>query len=201
MFCKNCGTELTENAEFCTHCGKKINEEQNVTKATVIINKNWLLPVFAIVLVSLLAFILFKPSRINSSPEKVAAATVESEYEVDIDTMMECFPDFIIKELAADAGLPEGSKRSAVAEEIKKDYRYTKPQEVEIMSTEIVNVYTTDEYTIFRELYDYLTDEEYRLITSIAKVNVNFKVDAEEKSIVLTCIEMDDEWYFLRGLK
>lgn len=35
MFCVNCGTKLEENANFCTSCGAKIGNVNNVEQADV----------------------------------------------------------------------------------------------------------------------------------------------------------------------
>ncbi|MBO5103413.1 MAG: zinc-ribbon domain-containing protein [Clostridia bacterium] len=34
MFCKHCGTEIQENAEYCINCGAKVKEEQTTTPPT-----------------------------------------------------------------------------------------------------------------------------------------------------------------------
>lgn len=145
-------------------------------------------------------FVLLKTSGINSSPEKVAAAIVKSEYEVDVKIMIKCMPDFVVKELAVDNGLSENASRKEVIKAIQEDYRAVTPQNVEIISTQIAGEGTTEEYTIFRELFDYLTDKEYDSIEKIAKVDVECTVDGDDVSIQVTCIKMDNKWYFLRNL-
>lgn len=200
MFCKNCGIELDENAEFCAQCDKKISEESSVEKTVVITRKKWLIPVLTLALMVAIIFVLLKTSGINSSPEKVAAAIVKSEYEVDVKIMIKCMPDFVVKELAVDNGLSENASRKEVIKAIQEDYRAVTPQNVEIISTQIAGEGTTEEYTIFRELFDYLTDKEYDSIEKIAKVDVECTVDGDDVSIQVTCIKMDNKWYFLRNL-
>lgn len=40
MFCKNCGIELDENAEFCAQCDKKLAKSQVLKKQWLLQGKN-----------------------------------------------------------------------------------------------------------------------------------------------------------------
>lgn len=198
MFCRKCGTELNEKADFCTQCGLKIGDS-HIHKKVIIPKRNSLIFLVLVILAIIITLTLVKTNSVNSSPEKVAAATIKSEYEIDIGTMMKCFPDFTIREIAVDEGLSENASRSEVIKEVKEDYRYETSQKVEIVSSQLMEEYDISDYTIFRELYDCMTDKEYDLITKVAKVNVEFIVDGEENSIQITCIKMKNKWYFLRN--
>ena len=165
----------------------------------VMFKRSRLVALVAILLVIIVAGAYIKANSINSSPEKVAIATIKSEYEIDIKTMMKCLPDFTIKELADEEGLSPNASRSEVAKVVAKNYRYETPQRVKIIDTEIVGEYDISEYTIFRELYDYMTDNEYNSIDKVAAVDVNYTVDGIEESTQIICIKMSDKWYFLRG--
>lgn len=195
MFCKNCKAELNENTDFCSQCEIEINETP-VHKVIVPKRKRIIISAI-IILVVAISLVCIKTYDVNSSPEKVAAATIKSEYEVDIKTMMKCFPDFSIREIAVDEGLAENAHRSDVIKEVEADYRHKTPQKVEITSTELIGEYDISDYTIFRELYAYMTDKEYDLITRVAKVNVGFNLDDKENSIQITCIKMKNKWYLL----
>ncbi len=200
MFCKNCGTELDLNAAFCPQCGKSVSDNQAVKKTIVISTKKFLAPVVALILIISIALLLIKPSNVNSSPEKVAVATIKSEYEADVKTMIDCFPEFVVKELAVKNGLSMNASRKDVVKEIQKAYRGAETKKVEIISTKVVGEGTTEDYTIFRELFDYLTDEVYDSIEKIAKVEVEYDVGDYQKTIKMTCIKIDNKWYYLRGL-
>lgn len=198
MFCKNCGAQLNEKADFCPQCGLKIGD-LHTHKKIIIPKRNGLISVVVVILAIIITLTFVKTNSVNSSPEKVAAATIKSEYEIDIKTMMKCIPNFTIREIAVDEGLSENASRSDVIKKVKEDYRYETSQKVEIVSSQLMEEYDINDYTIFRELYDYMTDKEYDLITKVAKVNVEFIVDGEENSIQLTCIKMKNKWYFLRN--
>lgn len=198
MFCKNCGIELNEAADFCPECGVKV-EDLHISKKIVIPKTKRVFSLIIVVLAIIVTLICVKTTGVNSSPEKVAVATVKSEYEIDIKTMVKCFPEFTLKEIAEGLGLSEDASRSEIIREIEEDYRYETPQDIEIIRTELVSEYDISEYTIFREIYDYMTDKEYDSITKVAKVDVEFTVDGDREEIQLTCIKMKNKWYFLRN--
>lgn len=197
MFCKNCGTELNEAVGFCPQCGLKA-EGTHINKKITVPRGKGLLAVVGVILVVIIALI-YSANRVNSSPEKVAVAAVKSEYEINIKTMMKCFPEFTIREIAVDEGLSANASRNDVIKAVKEAYRYQTPQKVDIISTELVAEYDIEDYTIFRELFDYMTDEDYDLITKVAKVDVEFMVDGESGSVRVTCIKMKNKWYLLRN--
>ncbi len=196
MFCKSCGAELNDTAEFCSQCGKKVGG----TQITVKINKKSLVAIAVVILTAIIGLVFVTNNNINASPEKLAAAVIKSEYEIDIKTMMKCFPDFAIREIAVDEGLSENASRSEVVKKVQESYRYETPRKVEIVDAEIVGEFDISEYTIYRELYDYMTDKDYDMITEVAQVKVEFTVDGDEGSVQVTCIKMKNKWYFLRGL-
>lgn len=196
MFCPNCGSEMSDAAAFCANCGHAYGAEVDAPKQKV--NKKiviWLLPV-AVLLVAL--FCLFANNGVNKSAESVAIAALESEYEVDIDKMMKVFPEFTIRELAAEYGLSPNATRKEVGNEIRKEYRYTTPADIEFLDATVTAEYDISKYTIFRELYDYMTDEDYDMITHVAKVEVRFRMDGDKESVTVTCIKMKNKWYLLR---
>lgn len=51
MYCKNCGEKMTENAEFCVHCGGGINDSPS-RKSKKIWGKKFI-PVLCVVLVGI----------------------------------------------------------------------------------------------------------------------------------------------------
>ena len=44
MFCKHCGTEAQENAEYCINCGAKLEEEQSTPQPNTYTNQQYTQP-------------------------------------------------------------------------------------------------------------------------------------------------------------
>lgn len=197
MYCPNCGNEISDADAFCQSCGYSV-EIGSKAKKQIAFNKKSIFILLGIIAVVVLIFMVWQTNSVNASPENVAIAVVTSEYEADIDLMIKCFPDFTIRELAWEYGLPSNASRSDVKKELKKEYRYTESYKVSNAKAEVLGIYSMDEITIYRELYDDMTDEEYEKITAIAKVKVTFRVDGEAEDVQLTCIKMKGKWYLLR---
>lgn len=51
----------------------------------------------------------------------------------------------------------------------------------------------------FRELYDYMSDQEYDTISEVARVTVGFTLDGDDKSVEVICIKMKNKWYYLNA--
>ena len=212
MFCKKCGKELKGNAKFCTECGEKINSvndsistsisgvvSDSGKKSTYLKVKIGIL-ILSMILAVVIVVMCISSNSINSSPESLAIAVVESEYEIDIDKMVKCFPDFTLRALAKEYGLSKKANRSEIVEAIEEDYRKEKPIAIEIIGAKVVSVQETDDknFVLFRELYDHMTDEEYESITKVANVEVEIFKDGKKKTIALKTIEIDGDWYLLR---
>jgi len=197
VYCPNCGNEISDADAFCQSCRYSV-EIGSKAKKQITFNKKSIFILLGIIAVVVLIFMVWQANSVNASPENVAIAVVTSEYEADIDLMIKCFPDFTIRELAWEYGLPSNASRSDVKKELKKEYRYTESYKVSNAKAEVLGIYSMDEITIYRELYDDMTDEEYKKITAIAKVKVTFRVDGEAEDVQLTCIKMKGKWYLLR---
>ena len=197
MYCANCGKEIGDSDIFCPSCGTGVGTGATAKKDSLF-HKKSIFVLLGIIAAVALIFFLCQKNSVNASPENVAKAAVISEYEADIDLMVKCFPDFTIRELAWEYGLSSDASCSEVKQRIKQDYRYTQPNTVSDVKTEIVSIYSMDEITFFKELYDDMTDEEYEGITELAKVNVTFRVDGEAEEVQLSCIKMKGKWYLLR---
>lgn len=197
MFCRKCGAEINETARFCVQCGAEVQPLPAKKKG---FNKKYLFAVLAALLAIIVVVVCVKRNDVNASPEKVAVATVKSEYEADIKTMMKCFPGFTLKDIAVEEGLPVNASRKEIIKAVEENYRYEKPQKVVILKAEVVGEFDTEEYTIYRELFDNMTDRDYASITSVALVEVDYMVDGDKKSSKMPCIEMNKKWYFLRQI-
>lgn len=197
MYCVNCGKEVGNVGDFCPNCGSVVGTGEK-KKEKVSLNIKSVVVILSVIAVVALIFKIYHANDVNASPENVAEAAVISEYEADIDLMVKCFPDFTIRELALEYGLSPSASRSEVKNKIKEEYRYADSCTVSDVKTEVLNLYSIDEVTFFKELYDNMTDEEYEAITEVAKVKVAFRVDGEDEDAQATCVKIKGKWYLLR---
>lgn len=197
MYCINCGKEIGDDAAFCQSCGCSA-EARMKGKKLIAFNKKSIVIILGVIAAVILIFKVCQANSVNASAKNVAIAAVTSEYEVDVDLMVKCFPDFTIRELAWEYGLPTGASRSEVKQKIKEAYRFTEPSTLSDVKAEVIGIYSMDEITFLRELYDDMTDEEYKGITEIAKVKVTFRIDEETEDVHVTCIKIKSKWYLLR---
>lgn len=200
MFCSKCGVQFEEKTNFCPNCGVNLKcETQTQAKKQMSINKKALFLIAVAVLTIGLVFLVAGNIGVNSSPENVAIAAVESEYEIDIDKMIKVFPEFTLRELADDYGLSFNASRDDIGNEIKKDYRYISPEEVHIIEAEVIEEYSLEEFLRYDDFYnDYMTDTDFEGISDIAVVDVYFTVGGEEERVQLDCIKIKGKWYLMR---
>lgn len=198
MICEKCKNRLNKNDSYCTECGTKINNNDSNSNKTLYLKIKVGVLLVSLILAVVIIVVCISGNSVNSSPEELAIAVVESEYEIDIDKMVKCFPDFTIRALAKEYGLSKNANISEVIEKLEEDYRKEKPIDVEIIDAKIVDEYDVDEDLLLRGLYDPMTDKEYKSITKMVRVKVEFIANGENKSAKLMCIEIDDNWYLLR---
>lgn len=192
MFCEFCGKEISNENGQCPYCSTSVSSKTIIKK-----NFKFLLPVLLFIL-ALAAVLLFNANSINSSPEKVAIAAVESEYEADVDKMIKCFPDFMIKEIAYDCGLSPNASKKKVVSSLKEDYRYASVNKVSNANATVIAECDAEDYILYKEMYAYMTDNDMDAIKKVARVEVSFVVDGDNKCVDLICIEMNNKWYFLK---
>lgn len=194
MYCKECGKEVSLNSKFCPECGAE--QEKVGLSFSFTYGKAGLAVLAVLILVAVIIVLAAQTNGVNSSPEKLAAATVESEYEVDIDKMVKCFPEFTLHEFAEDYGLPENAGPKKIADKIKEGYRNVEPVKVKITDSTLIGSYNKED-CIFPEMYDGMTREVYDSITDMARVRVEFELDGEAEQVSITCIEIKGKWYLL----
>ena len=194
MFCPHCGTSQEENAAFCSECGASLRDPVPTKKR----KKTELLLVVAIVAAIIAAVLIMNVTSVNSSPEKVAIAAIESEYEADIDKMIKCFPDFTLREIALDYDLSSNASRTEIKNKLKEEYRYNTSEKVTNARAEVISTHSPSDISSFW-VKDDITDEEFDTLQEIARVRVDFTVDGDEKSIQVFCVKMENKWYLLRS--
>ena len=196
MFCKKCGNELGDEALFCPECGTNVDDNEKKKKNFTLSTKKAIIVAVSFILIICVCIVIVVVNSVNFSPENVAVAVLTSEYEVDIDTMMKCFPEFTLREIADDCDLPTDASVREISNAVKKDYRFETPQEVKIISVKEIAKFDISEYDLDRE--EFMTYSEYVSIKKISVVEIDFFVDGERDTVEVTCIKMKGKWYFLR---
>lgn len=194
MFCRNCGNELTEDAQVCDKCGENLNHAEKSKTNVIWKNKKVIISVVSVMVVLIAVIIFFAViNNVNASPEKVAVTAVKSTYAIDIDTYLKCFSKFTLKEIAAHFGLSTGASRREITNCFKALYRYETPKNVTIISTSEIARYNVAQYNI--NFNTYMTASDYKSIKNVVTVKVDFLVDGVKDSITATCIDMNGKWY------
>ncbi|MBQ4601488.1 MAG: zinc ribbon domain-containing protein, partial [Clostridia bacterium] len=157
MYCKKCGKEVDSLSKFCPECGA---EQEKAGLTFSFTYGKAVLAVLAVLILVVVIVLAAQSKGVNSSPEKLAAATVESEYEADIDKMVKCFPEFTLREFAEDYGLSENAGPKKIADKIKEDYGNIEPVKVKITDSRLIGNYNKED-CIFPEMYDGMTREVY----------------------------------------
>lgn len=195
MFCRNCGNELTEDAQVCDKCGENLNHAEKSKRNVIWKNKKVIISVVSVMVVLIAVIIFFAViNNVNASPEKVAVTAVKSEHALDFETNIKCFSDFTLKEIAVvDCGLSVDASRRDVVNGLKALYRYETPKKATIISTSEIARYNVAQYNI--NFNTYMTASDYKSIKNVATVKVDFLVDGVKDSITATCIDMNGKWY------
>ncbi len=203
MYCKNCGALLEDNVKFCSNCGtqldvtKKQFDKTNITKIAKIA-----IPILAVVVVITIVASLIGNGGVNSSPEKVAAAAVESIYLEDYEKMIECFADYMVSDYAERYGLsPDASRKDLVRymEDQASEYENSddSKQKIKITDIETIDISILQDSVIYDDYY--YEDMSYSVLSTIeqvAEIEVHFLIEGEEEWHQVICIEIDGKWYF-----
>ena len=138
-----------------------------------------------------------------NSPEEVAAINVESWFEEDFEKMLETYPSFRLRYRALSFAGNRNADIKTVA--LAMSERYNSARAVEILNTYITEQRMFTEYTIYNELkedYEDITIEEFKKITDVATVKVDYSLTTGSETVVLDdellCIKMDEKWYVLK---
>lgn len=140
MFCKNCGSQLQDDAKFCTTCGSAtettcvpasdpISTEQAAHDRTLNARKKKVIALVSIVcIVAVVAFLLLRNNNKYASPEAVARDFVIAQNTLDVDKLLDCIPDFLIY-------YEYGTDREGAREELQRSAAYLSKKECTILNT------------------------------------------------------------------
>lgn len=102
MFCKKCGTQISENAKFCSVCGNSVEEDQHHNAVqTKVKGINVCMMIVAVIafLLMMLALLGVIPSikdfRADGNPEKIEETGLDLSNEADEDNMQTAETDSI----------------------------------------------------------------------------------------------------------
>ncbi len=119
--------------------------------------------------------------------------------------MLETYPSFRLRKRATRfLGKTEGDASIEKVAEAMRAHYTSEGRNVEILSTLVTEQNELTDYSFFDELKDTYKDitlEEFKKITEIATVKVEYSLDNIYETVVLDqdieCIKMDGEWYVL----
>lgn len=153
----------------------------------------------AAVILAVVLLIVFLGNSVGfSSPEAAAKAVVTATATRDVKAVLNCVPDFMVRELAVESGLGIDASRSAIAKVANALMPKEESDEIKILSAEVTDSIDPDDYyRLHNSYYEYLYDEEREEITDVVLVEVSFLYDGDETSTEVICIKMDGVWYVI----
>ena len=131
-----------------------------------------------------------------SSATDAAEGYLQAYASHDIEALMDCVPDFMIRDLAVEVGLDENASRSDVAKRAKIMMPSSGKTDIKIIAAMIEEFGSPDDYRILNNSYfDYLYPEDRAKITEVAIVEVVFMYEGDQETAEIMCIKMDGKWY------
>lgn len=145
--------------------------------------------------------------NIHNSPEAVVRAFFEASAKSDPAKILECCPDYEIRRLAQEAGLPQDTSRKSLANFFKMEgahgYSNFELEGFAITLCELIDHMPAEDFPINREYYG-MTGMEYREITEVAIVKVEYEYkdtyydnEIRKEKWEVECVKIDNKWYLL----
>lgn len=112
MFCGKCGAKNTDNVEFCTNCGAKLNKSTSTRTAAVSLvtqnEKNRKVGMIAVavivVLVIILGVVLFGGRSYKATVKKFVDATFDADAKAIVDLMPEEIITYALEQEGYESG-------------------------------------------------------------------------------------------------
>ena len=216
MFCGKCGTQIPDGAAFCPSCGNAVAAQPAVNQAETVtalpkkkVNTNTIVGIVAVaavvVAVAIILISIFAGGGSGSgSPEAVVEKYMEASLDFDIDRLLECMHDDVIKQAADE--LYDGDVKELKAE-LKEDLDEAK-EYMELLGSEIELSYKIVDSTSikgdnFDDIAEDFKDEFDLKISAAAIVDVEQSTSGEilgeiydetnEMSVIV--VKIDGKWY------
>ena len=143
-------------------------------------------------IITIMLFVLSACSQ-NNTPEKAAENFVISLYTADPERMVDCVPEFILRQMAESYGASLDNKEGLI-NIMKSNIR-----QEDISDCVITSVKRDDDSPVLDEYKDNfdnygVTNEDLSKIDEYCMVSVNAKVDDENIQNIVFCVKYDDVW-------
>ena len=191
MLCKKCGTENPDGANYCSKCGKALNEKSTAKKNR---EKGIVLALCVIVAVVLLVYTLG-----GRSYKKTIDTFVTSQFAVDAQSIVELLPEKVLDKELEETGYSKTELVEETNDSLKKQVDYIDQYlgddwKLSYKMTNVEDV-TGDDLNDLKSNY-----EDINVKVSAAKtVEVEFTLKGDEteisNSLEVSVIKVDRSWY------
>ena len=204
MFCANCGKNLADDVKFCDGCGAPtgVQSAPQVAVATQApaqkkMSKGLLIGLIAggaaVILTVVLLLVFLLPKR-YSSPEAVAKDIITAYASMDVDTMVDCIPEFMFESVGI-------TDKNVAKEMLRARMIGSEPTTYNCTILSVIRDYSYPQDEIQEALERYVPEAfYYKAISQIQEscvVKVTAMVDGETETLEVLCVKVGGSWYAL----
>lgn len=193
MYCGKCGTENTENVNFCKACGAPLNGEAARTKPAVNLR---VLGIVAAAIIAVIVTVVCMGSGGNDA-DAIALQMVEAIFEPDTRKIFDLMPEEVLREememdLVGDDILNETCKTLDNA--LRNSYGSMEDFEIDCEIVNRLNIKGTDLVMIVEEYQDYDLEVSEACNVTV-EVTVTTADGSGTSSFVIPVVKIDNKWY------